>query len=97
MGIIPHEQLAVVYAAADVFVRPSLSEGLGSVFLEAMAARVPVVASAVGGIPDIVHDEQTGLVLQSTRRRRHRPRHRTRIGRPSIAGAHGSQCRADGP
>ncbi|MEK9208821.1 MAG: glycosyltransferase family 4 protein [Patescibacteria group bacterium] len=62
MGIIPHEQLAVVYAAADVFVRPSLSEGLGSVFLEAMAARVPVVASAVGGIPDIVHDEQTGLV-----------------------------------
>lgn len=61
-GTVPHDQLGIVYAAADVFVRPSLSEGLGSVFLEAMAARVPVVASFVGGIPDIVHDRQTGLV-----------------------------------
>lgn len=61
MGSIPHDQLAVVYAAADVFVRPSLSEGLGSVFLEAMASRIPVVASAVGGITDIVHHEETGL------------------------------------
>jgi glycosyltransferase involved in cell wall biosynthesis len=45
-----------------VFARPSLSEGLGSAFLEAMAGHVPVVASAVGGIPDIVHHEKTGLI-----------------------------------
>lgn len=62
MGTVPHDDLPAVYAAADVFVRPSLSEGLGSVFLEAMAAGVPVVASSVGGIPDIVQHEQTGLL-----------------------------------
>ncbi len=62
MGSIPHEQLPVIYAAADVFVRPSLSEGLGSVFLEAMAAGLPVVASPVGGTPDIVREGETGLL-----------------------------------
>jgi len=62
MGTVPHDDLPAVYAAADVFVRPSLSEGLGSVFLEAMAAGVPVIASPVGGIPDIVRDGETGLL-----------------------------------
>lgn len=62
IGTVPHEKLSGIYAAADVFVRPSLSEGLGSVFLEAMASRVPVVASPVGGIPDIVRHEETGLL-----------------------------------
>lgn len=62
MGTVSHDRLPVLYAMADVFVRPSLSEGLGSVFLEAMAARVPVVASPVGGIPDVVRHEETGLL-----------------------------------
>jgi glycosyltransferase involved in cell wall biosynthesis len=46
---------------SDVFVRPSLSEGLGNSFLEAMAARIPVVATPVGGIPDFLTDGETGL------------------------------------
>jgi len=46
----------------DVFVLPSHSEGMGSSLLDAMDYGIPVVASRVGGIPDIVHDGQTGLL-----------------------------------
>lgn len=46
----------------DAFVHPSLWEGFGRVFLEAMAARLPVVATEVGAIPEIVVDGETGLL-----------------------------------
>lgn len=62
MGTIPHAEIRTVLQGAGVFARPSLSEGLGSAFLEAMAARVPVVASPVGGIPDIIRHGSTGLL-----------------------------------
>ncbi len=62
MGTIPHAEIRAVLHGAGVFARPSLSEGLGSAFLEAMAARLPVVASAVGGIPDIIRHGSTGLL-----------------------------------
>jgi glycosyltransferase involved in cell wall biosynthesis len=52
------------YTDADIFVLCSVSEGLGRVVLEAMARGVPVVATAVGGIPDLVRHEQTGLLVQ---------------------------------
>jgi len=60
LGHIPPIQLPKYYAVADVFCRPSLSEGLGNVFLEAMAASVPVIATPVGGIPDFLEDGKTG-------------------------------------
>jgi len=52
--------IAVQLSQADVFVRPSLSEGLGNAFLEAMYMKVPVIATPVGGIPDFLKDDETG-------------------------------------
>ena len=60
VGNVNHDQLPSYLAASNVFCRPSLSEGLGSAFLEAMAAGVPVIATPVGGIPDFLKDGETG-------------------------------------
>lgn len=51
--------------AMDLFVLPSVSEGMGLVLLEAMQAGVPIVASAVGGIPEVVRSGQDGLLVPS--------------------------------
>ena len=56
LGQVPHNELPKYLWASDVFCRPSLSEGLGNSFLEAMAAGVPIVGTAVGGIPDFLFD-----------------------------------------
>ena len=50
-------------AALDILAVPSVNEGMGRVLLEAGAAAIPVVASRVGGIPDIVDDGETGLLV----------------------------------
>jgi glycosyltransferase involved in cell wall biosynthesis len=57
-------RLASLYAAADVFVLPSVSEALGQVGLEALACGTPVVGSRVGGIPDYVLEGKTGLLVE---------------------------------
>jgi len=53
------------YAIADIFVLPSLSEGSPNVLLEAMMARTPVVATAVGGVPEIVQDGRSALLVKA--------------------------------
>jgi glycosyltransferase involved in cell wall biosynthesis len=51
------------YAAADVFVLPSHSEGSPNVLLEAMVANLPIVATAVGGVPEIVENNESALLV----------------------------------
>lgn len=58
---IPDEELLKLYKVADVAVYPSLYEPFGIVALEAMAARVPVVVSDIGGFREIVQHEVTGI------------------------------------
>lgn len=54
-----------VMTTFDVAVLPSLFEGMGRVLLEAMAMKIPVIASHTGGIPDIVHPGRNGLLFPS--------------------------------
>lgn len=60
IGEINRFDLAIKLKSSDVFVRPSLSEGLGNAFLEAMSCEVPVIGTPVGGIPDFLTDGETG-------------------------------------
>ena len=60
-GSVPHEQIPLYLRDADVFVRASRSEGMGNSFIEALAADLPIIGTAVGGIPDIIEDGKTGL------------------------------------
>lgn len=60
-GSVDPSLLPVYMRMADVFVRPSHSEGLGNSFLESMASGVPVVGTPVGGIPDFLVDGENGL------------------------------------
>jgi len=55
--------VGVYYAAADVLANPSDSEGSPYVLLEAMAANLPIVATAVGGVPEMVKNNQTALLV----------------------------------
>jgi D-inositol-3-phosphate glycosyltransferase len=64
-GFVPHDELQRLYARAAVVACPSRREGFGVACLEAMAHGRPVVATAVGGLRDLVVDGQTGLVIPS--------------------------------
>jgi glycogen(starch) synthase len=62
-GFVHHAAVAAVLASLDVLVLPSAYEEMGSVLTEAMASGLPVVASDVGGIPEVVRHDETGLLV----------------------------------
>lgn len=84
VGVLPRRELAEVYAAADVFVFPSLHETFGLVMLEAMATGVPVAAYPVDGPLEVIGDSPGGALnpdlreawTQALRRRRYQARER---------------------
>lgn len=57
------EDVPQIMASLDLFVLSSHKEGMGSSILDAMASRLPVVATRVGGIPEVVVNEETGLLV----------------------------------
>ncbi len=65
IGKIPHEEVQTFFKEADVFVLPSLSEGFPNVILEAMACGLPIVATRVGGVPDILTDGTNGYLVEA--------------------------------
>jgi len=68
-GYLKGEKLEAMYNMADIFVLPSIvddhgyTEGLGTVIIEAIICGIPVIGSNVGGIPDIIIDKKTGLLV----------------------------------
>jgi glycogen(starch) synthase len=63
LGYVPDEEKRDLLAAADVFALPSRTDSFGIVFLEAWLNGCPVVAAAAGGVPDVVEDGRSGLVV----------------------------------
>ena len=61
--MVPREDVIALYSQAALFVCPSVYEPFGIINLEAMACETPVVASAVGGIPEIIVDGETGVLV----------------------------------
>jgi glycosyltransferase involved in cell wall biosynthesis len=63
LGEVTRSQLAVEYVSADCFCLPTVQEGFGLVFAEAMAAGLPIVACRAAAVPEIVDDGHTGLLV----------------------------------
>jgi glycogen synthase len=61
--VLPKDEVIALYTHAELFICPSVYEPFGIINLEAMACGTPVVASAVGGIPEVVVPEKTGLLV----------------------------------
>jgi glycosyltransferase involved in cell wall biosynthesis len=65
LGSIQHEKVFQLLREASLFVLPSYYEGLPMAILEALAASLPVIATSVGGIPEVIHDTYNGFLIPS--------------------------------
>jgi glycosyltransferase involved in cell wall biosynthesis len=61
MGYVPHEQLPEKYREADIFVMPSLNEGMSNTILEAISSGLPIITTQVGGTDELI-DENGHIV-----------------------------------
>jgi glycogen synthase len=64
LGAVAEDRLPAIFAAADIYVWPSVREAYGMALLEAQASGLPAVAGNVGGVPDILRDGETGLLAR---------------------------------
>jgi phenylacetate-CoA ligase len=96
-GRVPFEALKAAYAAADVFVSSSAVDNQPNTLLEASAVGLPIVATAVGGVPEMVHDGVDALLAppddptalaQAILRLLHEPGLAERLSQAAIANAH---------
>jgi glycosyltransferase involved in cell wall biosynthesis len=62
-GAVPHDQLISALLTADIYVQTSISESFGYGIAEAMQAGLPVIAFAVGGVPELVQDQYSGKLI----------------------------------
>jgi len=76
-GNLPHDRVLDELVKSEVFICPSLAEGLGIVFIEAQACGLAVVGTNVGGIPDVITDRENGLLIE--------PKDSAAIGRALVA------------
>lgn len=65
VGVRPHSEMPTWLNAADLLVLPSHNEGLPNVVVEALACGIPVIATNVGGIPEVVEDKKSGLLIDT--------------------------------
>jgi glycosyltransferase involved in cell wall biosynthesis len=85
--MLPKDQVITLYTHAAIFVCPSVYEPFGIINLEAMACETPVVAAAVGGIPEVVDHGETGLLVapEATSAADVEPRHPEQFSRDLAA------------
>ena len=67
VGALGQDEIRAAYARADVFCLPSFAEGVPVVLMEAMAMEVPVVATRIAGIPELIEDGASGLLVTPAR------------------------------
>ena len=63
-GNLSHNETLAEIKKSEVFICPSLAEGLGIVFIEAQACGVPVIGTKVGGIPDVIQNNENGILIE---------------------------------
>jgi starch synthase len=82
---LPEDHIVVLNSHASIFVCPSVYEPFGIINLEAMACNTPVVASAVGGIPEVVVHNETGLLVEFESGNNFEPKHPEQFSRDLAA------------
>ncbi|MGD0336270.1 MAG: glycosyltransferase [Candidatus Omnitrophota bacterium] len=63
LGHVSGDQLKRLYSACDILVAPSLYESFGQIYIEAMSYGKPVIGCGVGGVPEVINDGQTGILV----------------------------------